>query len=177
MAKGSLKTWGIACALVAATVMSLAAQTSEPNATLAKSGLVSVAPGHVLVTTLVDTGAITASSDVRIEVRDATDQKRGYATGRLSRGKPVRLRVQVPADSGIQQFRVIVRITRLVNGRQSAPIISLEDIDANSLTILTRPSCVPPGSGENAQGNCDGGWRVNVLTIDQPGPDGTADVE
>jgi len=171
MANGLSKRWwstsrtvGLAVALGAAMVASPRAQTVP--ATEIKSGLYSVPPAHFLVATVVETGSPTVPAEVRIEFRDAVEQRRGFASGTLKPGKPVRLRVQMPAGAGVQQLRAILQLT---DGVGSEPIVTLEDLDANSLVVETKPPHVPPSVGGDAQGNC-GGWRVNRLTIGQPGP-------
>ena len=162
LSKSRWSTWralGLACALGAAMVASPRAQTVP--ATEIKSGLYSVPPAHFLVATVVETGSPTVPAEVRIEFRDALDQRRGSASGILTRGKPVRLRVQMAAGAGVQQLRAILQLT---DGVGSEPIVTLEDLDANSLVVETKPPHVPPSVGGGAEANC-GGWRVTRITI------------
>jgi len=173
MSNESSKGWWVSCALVAATVISLGAQTpsSGISVTVGRSALFTVPPEHFLVATVVETGSMTASSEIRIEFRDAADQRRGFAKAVLVRGRPVRLRLQVQG-SAMLPLRAIVLVE---NTNGSAPIVSLEDLDVNSLTSETKPPLpIPPGIGDDPEANC-GGWRVNRLTIGGPIPD-TADV-
>ena len=140
----------------------------RPLVILMKSALHSIPPEHWLVVTAAEVGAATAQSEVTIEARDASDQRRGLTTGVLLANRPVRLRVAIPAGAGLQQLRAIVKISPLPNGLGSEPIVSMEDVDGQSLKIETKPPCAPPpGSESGVIGNCDGGWRVNRLTIDQ----------
>jgi hypothetical protein len=119
-----------------------------------------------------ETGSKTTASEVRIEFRDAADQRRGFAKGVLMRGRPIRLRFQVQG-SAMLPLRAIVLVE---NKDGSAPIVSLEDLDVITLTSETKPPLpIPPGLGEDPEANC-GGWRVNRLTIGGPIPD-TADVD
>lgn len=159
------------CALMGATVPSLGAQVpGEPTVTVLKSGLHSIFGGHAFLLSVVDVGSTASSSEVKIEFRDAADQRRAVGSGLLVRGRPVRLRVPIPAGTGRDQLRVIVTITTLTNGEGSEPIVGLEDLDANSLVVETKPPCAPaPSVGGGAEGNCDGGWRVNRLTLGQTG--------
>ncbi len=172
MANGLSRQWwwstsravGLACALGAAMVASPGAQNLP--GTESRSGLYSVPPGHFLVATVVETGSPTVPTEVRIEFRDALDQRRGFASGTLKPGKPVRLRVQVPVGSGVQQLRAILQLT---DGAGSEPIVTLEDLDVNSLVVETKPPHVPPSVGGGAEANC-GGWRVKRITIGPPAP-------
>jgi hypothetical protein len=159
------------CALMGATVSSLGAQTpGETTVTVLKSGLHSIFGGHAFLLTVAEVGSTASSSEVKIEFRDASDQRRAMNSGVLHRGRPVRLRVPVPAGTGREQLRVIVTITTLANGEGSEPIVGLEDLDADSLVVETKPPCAPPPSvGGGAEGNCDGGWRVNRLTLGKAG--------
>ena len=174
MSNESSKRWWVSCALLAATVLSLGAQTSSGpvTVTVGRSALFTVPPQHFLVATVTETGSKTTASEVRIEFRDAADQRRGFAKGVLMRGRPIRLRFQVQG-SAMLPLRAIVLVE---NKDGSAPIVSLEDLDVITLTSETKPPLpIPPGLGEDPEANC-GGWRVNRLTIGGPIPD-TADVD
>jgi hypothetical protein len=164
---------GVLCALLGATVPTLGAQErGDEMVTVLKSGLHSVRAGDVLQVIMAEVGPTTSTSEVRIVVLDAADQRRGIATGVLMRGKPVRLRVRVPRDSMGWQLRTVVQILGLTNQESSQPVATLEDIDADSLRIETKPPCAPlPSVGGGAEGNCDG-WGVTRLALDQAGDSG-----
>jgi hypothetical protein len=174
MSNETSKRWWVSCALLAATVLSLGAQTSSGpvTVTVGRSALFTVPPQHFLVATVTETGSKTTASEIRIEFRDAADTRRGFAKGVLMRGRPIRLRFQVQG-SAMLPLRAIVLVE---NKDGSAPIVSLEDLDVITLTSETKPPLpIPPGVGEDPEANC-GGWRVNRLTLPGPIPD-TADVD
>jgi len=157
---------GLVCALLGAMVPTLGAQESSEVLVL-KSGLLGVRGGDMRVLTVAELGSPNSTSEVRIVFLDAADQRRGIATGVLMRGKPVRLRVRVPRDQGGEQWRAVVRIFSLINPQFSQTAVTLEDIDADSLRIETKPPCAPlPSVGGGAEGNCDG-WGVTRFAIDQ----------
>jgi hypothetical protein len=175
MSNETSKRWWVSCVLLAATAFSLGAQTSSGpvSVTVGRSALFTVPPLHFLVATIVETGSKTTASEVRIEFRDAADTRRGFAKGVLMRGRPIRLRFQVPG-SAMLPLRAIVLVE---NTDGSAPVVSLEDLDVNNLTAETKPPLPipPPPSSDGAEANC-GGWRVNRIAIPGPIPD-TADVD
>jgi hypothetical protein len=144
--------------------MLVLAQSSEPTVTVLKSGLQSIHERHALLLTVTEAGSTAAASEVTIEFRDPSDQRRAFTSGVLLRNRPVRLRVTIPAGAGRDQLRAIVKIT--TNSEGSEPIVGLEDLDVDSLKVETRPPCAPPSVGGGAEGNCDG-WRATRLTLDQ----------
>ena len=153
---------GLATAM---TPMLLDAQsTTVPEILVLKSGFVSAYPITVLQLTLNESGADDSSSEVTIEFRDASDQRRAFTSGVLLRTQPIRLKVR--AEGRLEQFRAIVTIRPLTNGERSEPIVGLENLDANSLRIETKPPCAPPSVGIGGEGNCDG-WRVSRMTLEQ----------
>lgn len=168
---------GLVCALLAASVTSLAAQVSAPRQlTELKSGLHSVPAGQALLLTVVETGSTKAVSDVKIEFRDAADQQRGFVSRQLVRGKPVQLRVAAPTSSA-RQLRAIVQI---IAGPGSEAIVGLEshNVDVVMVKALCSPPLFDPGPDgdveEGNEGNCDG-WRLNWFTL-EPTPANSADV-
>ncbi len=157
------------CALMGAIVPSLGAQTpGEATVTVLKSGLHSIFGGHAFLLTVTEVGSTGSSSEVKIEFRDASDGRRAISSGVLHRGRPVRLRVPIPAGTGREQLRVIVTIATLTNGEGSQPIVGLEDLDADTLVVETKTECLPPSGGGVFQENCDG-WHTTRLTLDQAG--------
>ena len=166
----SRRRWFALCIAAAALIPAVTSAQSQivPLVVLMKSALHSIPAEHWLVVTAAEVGAATAQSEVTIEIRDASDQRRGFTTGVMLRNRPVRLRVPIPAGGGLQQLRAIVKISPLPNNLGSEPIVSMEDVDGQSLKIETKPPCAPPpGTESGVIGNCDGGWRVNRLTLDQ----------
>jgi hypothetical protein len=175
MANALSKRWLSGCALLVAMVASLGAETSaDPNAAILNSGLHVSKPNGLVMVTVMDAGSKTSSSEVRIELRDAADQRRAFVKGTLMKGRPVRLRFQVPG-SIVQQFSANVRITALTNGAGSQPIVTFEEIDVNTLALVTKPTCYPFGGG-GVQAHCDG-WGVTRLTIGDPGPPDAVDID
>ncbi len=155
---------GVLCALLGAMVPTLGAQA--PDLVL-KSGLHTVRAGDVLQVIMAEVGSTTSTSEVRIVILDGADQRRGIASGLMMRGKPVRVRVRVPRDSMGWQLRAVVEIRGLTNLAFSQPVATLEDIDADSLRIETKPPCAPlPSVGGGAEGSCDG-WGVTGLASNQ----------
>ena len=146
-----------------------AAQVSiEPTVIVLKSGLHTVFEGHDFVATLVEVGSRTSFSRVTIEFRDASDQRRAFTAATVDRAHPLRLRFRLPVGAGRDQLRAIVTITSLTNAGQSEPVAGLEDVDADSLTVVPKVVCggVNPSVGSGAEGNCDG-WGVSRLTLQQ----------
>lgn len=158
--------WLALLVLAAATTpILLAAQSPAlPEVLVLKSGFVSLFQDHVLLLTLNDVGVADATSDVTIEFRDASDKRRAFTSGVLSRSQTLQLRVR--AESRREQFRAIVTISSITNAEGSERIVGLEDLDANSLRIETKPPCAPPSVGIGGEGNC-GGWRVSWMTLEQ----------
>lgn len=156
----------VLCALLAALVPTLGAQMPGNGlATVMKSGLHSVRGGDSLQVILAEVGATTSTSEVRMVVFDGADKQRGFTSGILKRGKPLRLKVRVPKDS---QLRVVVEILSVANPGSSQPVATLEDIDVDSLRAETKPPCAPlPSIGGGAEGSCSG-WRLTQAPPGSP---------
>ena len=156
----------VLCAFLGGMAPTLGAEEPrEPMGTMLKSGLLRLSGGVVRELTVAEVGSRTSTSEVKVVFLDAADQRRGIASGVLMRGQPVRLRVRVPSAS--IQLRAIVWIFPLTNLEGGQQVVSLEDIDADSLTIETKPPCAPlPSVGGGAEGNCDG-WGVSHLASNQ----------
>jgi hypothetical protein len=167
---GTRNQWLALCLLagVMIPVLTAAQQPGELVTTILKSGLHSIFGGHFFLLTVTEVGSVASESEVTIEFRDAADQRRGFSSSVLARNSPVRARITSPTGSGREQLRVIVKITPLTSGEGSQPIVGLEDIDADSLRIETKPPCAPPSVGGGAEGNCDGGWRVTRIQAASP---------
>lgn len=170
------RRWLAVCLLAGALLPALVtAQTPASNAaqtpavalvTVLKTGLMSIFEGHFFLLTLTEVGSPASASEVTIEFRDASDQRRAFTTGTLAEAHPVRLRVPPLAGTGREQLRVIVKITPLTNGTGSEPIAVLEDLDPKGFQVVPKVTCAPPSVGSGAEGQCDG-WRVNHLTVEQ----------
>ncbi len=161
-----LTLWVFAAAMI--PVLTGAQSRTDPMAALVKSVFHSVAENHWLLLTVGEVGSVASASEVTIEFRDSADQRRAFTSGVLLRNQQVRLRASVPAGGG--QLRAIVMITPLTGSDGSEPVISLEDLDANTIRIETKPPCAPPSVGSGGgEGSCDGGWRVSRMTLEQAG--------
>ncbi len=167
---GRTRRWFAVSVLIGALLPALGtAQTGSPTVIL-KSGLHSVFEGHTLLLTVTETGSTTSTSTVTIEFLDALDQRRGFASGTLKRGRQVQLPAAIPAGAGYQQLRAIVKFTPLTNGEASEPIVGLEDLDITSLQVIPKTLfAFEPIGGSGAEGDC-GGWQVNRFTLGQPNP-------
>jgi hypothetical protein len=156
-------------ALVTAQSPSAPALTNSDRAvTILKSPLYSIFGGHFFLLTVADQGSVSSATEVTIEFRDASNQRRAFTSGTVVKGRPLRLRLPMAANQGREQFSALVRLTSIANALGSQPVVSFEDIDANSLTIETKPPCAPvPSVGGGAEGNCDGNWWVTRLTLEQ----------
>ncbi len=166
------RRWFAVCVLTGALLPALGtAQTSGGPTAVLKSGLHSIFEGHTLLLMVTEVGSTASTSTVTIEFLDALDQRRGFATGTMKRGRqPVQLAVAIPAGAGYQRLRTIVTITSLTNAEGSEPIVGLEDLDATALTVTPRALfSFHPVGGSGAEGDC-GGWQVNRLTLGQPNP-------
>jgi len=139
---------------------------SEPRITVLKSGLQTLLARHSFVLTLTDVGPQEAASWVTIEFRDRAGQRRAFTSARLSPDRPARLRASIASGAVSDQWRVVVTIEPIDGAASSEPIVGLEDLDADSLVLNTRPPCAPPSGGVVAQGNCDG-WVINRLALGQ----------
>jgi len=159
------RRWFAVCVLVGALLPALGtAQTSGGPTTVLKSGLHSIFEGHTLLLTVTEVGSTASTSTVTIEFLDALDQRRGFATGTMKRGRqPVELAVAIPAGAGYQRLRAIVKITPLTNGEGSEPIVGLEDLDADSLRVVPKVFCSLQPIDPDVEPNCDGGWQINRL--------------
>jgi len=162
---GTLRRW-LVMLVCGAAMLPVAGGAQAPGVT-ATSGLHTLFAGHYLQLTAGEFGAADSTSTVMIEFRDASDQRRAFVSGTMMRGKPVRLRVAVPAGIRSEQFSVIVAITNLVNAEGSEPIVGLENIDPLSLTAEPIVVCAVdndnPSTGSGPEGNCDG-WRLKFTT-------------
>ena len=118
------------------------AQTpSGPTVTVLKSGLHSIFEGHTLLLTVTEVGSTTSTSAVTIEFLDASDQRRGFASGTLKRAAPRATAGRHSCRSRLSTaLRAIVKITPLTNGAASEPIVGLEDLDADSFRSYRRSS-------------------------------------
>lgn len=171
MKKTAATACGLAlCALAALSLpVGLRAQTVS-NTTVVQSALHSIYEGHTLLMTVADLGSTAAASTVTVEFRDTSNQRRASDSATLTRGTPVRLRLSLPAGSGLTQLRAVVTITPRVGG--SVPIVSLEDLDANTLVIRTLPPSgpihIPDGGGFSANCGPSSGWVVFAPTPQAP---------
>jgi hypothetical protein len=158
--------WLALCVLAGVLLPAFGA-AQAPLVTVLKSGLHTIFGGDYLLATVTEVGSPSAASEVTIEFRDAADQQRAFAVDTLTRIHPVRLRFAVPAGTGANQLRAIVKITPLTTAFTSEPIVGLEDLNPSSLTVVPKVICsigptMPPG----VEANCDG-WRVTRLTLEQ----------
>jgi hypothetical protein len=142
-----------------------------PIVTVMKSAQYSIFAGHVMVLRITDMGALDAATEVTMELRDATDQRRAFKSAVLRGRASVELSFRVPAGSTRQMLRGIVKLTPIAHSELSEPVAILEDLDPDSFTIWSKPPCTlaidQPEYGSGPEGDCDGGWRVNRLTLDQ----------
>lgn len=169
MANGSCSgrhrlTWyGRVVALVGALLAAapLGAQVRDDGSvTVLRSGLFSVFGGHTFQLTVAEVGSLQSSSEVVVEFRDAADNRRAVGSGVLRRGAPVMVRVPVAAPR-YEMLRALVRITGLTAVDLSRTVVTLEDLDARSFVVETKPPCAPPPSrGGGPEGDC-GGWQLD----------------
>lgn len=133
----------------------------------AKSPLYWVFSAETLIVTVAEVGDVVEPSEVRVEVRDASNILRGSAHQRLTPEAPVHVSVAVPAGLAVQ-LRTIVTVTVPSEPALHQPIVSLEVYNRKTGAIRTLPPCaIPieqmPSSGGGAEGNC-GGWTLTPIT-------------
>jgi hypothetical protein len=159
--------WLVTCVLAGAVIPTLmgAQSLTEPMVMVLKSGLHTAFPGHALAVTVSEVGSATSASEITIEFRDAADRRRGFKSGTLLRNQPVQAQLPIPAG-GSQQLRVIVKITPVTDAEASEPIVGMEDLDVNTLVVVTKPPCAPLNPGGKWEANCDG-WHATRLTQQQ----------
>jgi hypothetical protein len=126
------------------------------------SGLHTYYPGHVVNVMVTETGALRATSQVKIVVRNAADQVVGRIERTLQRGSPVLFEMLVPKGTDRIQVRLSVVITTEL-GLSSAPVVVLEDLNPDALTAEPRVFCGPPAGRTGAQTLCPG-WQVTDIT-------------
>ena len=127
------------------------------------SGLHTYYPGHVFHVLLTETGPLTATSQVKIVVRDQTDRVVARHEDTLQRAKHVSFEVPIAKGSArAALLRVTVVLTR-AEGQISAPMVALEDLNPDALAVEPRVYCGPPAGRTGAQAICPG-WQVTDIT-------------
>lgn len=139
---------GVALGLCAGAVAPLVHAQGASGVRL-ESGLLSffTGAGRTVLLTVTEVGSDTAESRVRLVYRDAADQVVARDEGRLGRGTPYTFELPLEMGDPRVQLRVSVTIAR-VRGSGSAPVVSVESVDAGSFAIEERVTCAPPASRE-----------------------------
>ena len=148
---------------LAASALSMGAGADGPTGVNLKSGYVSFFSGRVVRTTVSEVGPPTASSRVRIVVRNEADQVVGRLEGMLTTKSPVRLDLALPKDAGLMQLRFVITIVGDVD--LSTPMTTVEELDHDSHAVHQRLACGPSGRHEGAQTYCcEGLVATNTAT-------------
>jgi hypothetical protein len=142
-----LRLVGLGFLLMAAVPGS--AQTTLQTGVQVDTGLLSffTGDGRAVKVTVTGLGGRAVQSHVRIVYRDASDRVIAREDGLLTRGGPVTFELPLDMAQARVQLRASISIVGTA-GRQSRPIVVLEDIDPGSLAIEQRISCAPPASRE-----------------------------
>lgn len=142
------------------------AQVTAQTATQIETGLLSFFSGanRSVKVTVTELGARTVQSQVRIVFFDATDRIVGRHDGVLVRGRPVSFEVPLGTSDPQVQLRASVLLVG-ATGRRTTPVVVLEDVDADSLTIGQRVTCAPPASREGPVTPFCPGTVISSFTI------------
>lgn len=142
------------------------AQVTTQTATQIETGLLSFFSGanRTVKVTVTELGGRTVQSQVRIVFFDATDRVVGRHEGVLARGRPVSFEVPIGTSDPQVQLRASVVLIG-ATGRPTTPVVVVEDVDANSLTIGQRVTCSPPASREGPVTPFCPGTVINSFTI------------
>ena len=104
------------------------------------------APRRSAAVTVTELGARGVASTVRIFVYGPDDQLVARHQDTLQRGQPVTFTYQIqPTTPSLLRFSVVIFG---VAGRDTQPVIVLEDVDGDAFTIGQRFSCAPPAHRE-----------------------------
>lgn len=141
--------------LLACTILSLLATSpsdAQPRTLTGvqvETGLLSFFTGdrRAVKVTVTEVGARTAESQVLIVYRNASGRVVARDEGTLRRTGPVTFELPLDMGEPLVQLRASISIVG-PSGRQSAPVVVLEDIDHGSFAIEQRISCAPPASRE-----------------------------
>jgi hypothetical protein len=128
--------------------------------TTTSTGLFTLQEGHSAALTLVETGGSAARpSAVVLELLAANDQLLARQVAELRPGQPVRLSFDTPRTGG-EPFRARARVTTAETNLASAPILTLEVFNDQTLDSFAVESCRmkfdPKGTGGEVLGNCGG---------------------
>lgn len=103
-------------------------------------------PRRAATITVTELGARNVSSTVRIAVYGPDDQLVARGDDTLMRGQPVTFTYQIsPTSPPLLRFSIAIFG---VAGRNTQPVVVLEDVDGDKLTIGDRIMCAPPVNRE-----------------------------
>jgi len=150
------RRFAITAGLVAllATASGAAQESGRVVQTRMDSGLFTVftGPDRSVLVTVAELGAPGVQSNVRIVLLDAQDRVVFINEGVLERGRPVRLELPLNGFERRVQLRASLRI---VGTQLTQPAVTVEEVNANSLTIEPRIFCGAPAPGlDPVEPNC-----------------------
>jgi hypothetical protein len=145
--------------------ITVSAQTVTRTAT-AKSGSFFFFGNHIGHLSATEVGHPSASSQVRIEIRDAADHLVAQDEGPLTSRTPVQMTVTAPADGRPRLWRAVVTITTSTAAELTKPMLVFEDVDPRSQTVHVLALAGPPP--DPPAGPVSGG--DGAKTICQPPP-------
>lgn len=142
------------------------AQVATRTGTQIDTGLLSFFSGanRSVKVTVTELGGRAVQSQVRITFLDSADRVVGSQDGVLARGRPVFLELPLSTSEPQVQLRASVVLIG-ATGRRTTPVVTLEDVDANSLTIGQRITCAPPASREGPVTPYCPGTVISSFTI------------
>jgi hypothetical protein len=149
-----------AFALLALAAFHAPAAAQEPSVrTTTSTGLFTVNGGHRATLTLVETGgSAAAASEVTLEIVDGADRTIARHSAQLEPGQPVRLHLS--ATQGTRYVRARARVTTSEENLASAPILTFEVHNQQSLDAFAVETCLikydPKGTSGPVLGDCGG---------------------
>ena len=135
--------------LLALSCLRSEAQADGSTGLQVETGLMSFFTGErrSIRLTVTELGPRAGDSLVRVVYRDADGRVVARDDARLRRSSAAVIDVPLTMSEPLVQVRATVTITGRA-GRQSVPVVVLEDVDHGSFTIEQRVSCAPPASRE-----------------------------
>ena len=144
------------CLTVSVLPIGVQADQAVTQTWLAKSGLQTILPGHLVRLTIFEAGAATVSSRAVIELRDRANRLLARREANLTPNSPVQLDLKVAASAGPLQLRAVVSTTT-DSGELTAPLVTFEDINPDlGITIKVDPPCGPGIGPSDPQALCPG---------------------